>query len=72
MVLLQGFLGVDVKPLIWFYSRDSLKLMLNLLDTDCKIGSALEGTGMDKKELEKNKQKVKLTFTTTCFTIFKY
>ena len=38
--------------------RDSLKLMLNLLDTDSKIGSALEGTGMDKKELQKNKQKV--------------
>ena len=32
--------------------------MLNLLDTDSKIGSALEGTGLDSKELEKNKQKV--------------
>ena len=65
--LLQGCIKFSPPPvefLIWFYSRDSLKLMLNLLDTDCKIGSALEGTGMDKKELEKNKQKVKLIFTT--------
>ena len=39
--------------------RDSLKLMLNLLDTDSKLSSALEDdSGLDKKELEKNKQKV--------------
>jgi len=50
-VLSQDRLNMDM-------DRDSLKLMLNLLDTDSKIGSALEGTGMDKKELQKNKQKV--------------
>ena len=36
--------------------RDSLELMLNLLDTDCNIKTALEG----HRELAKNKQKVKL------------
>merc|ERR1719415_479805 len=34
--------------------RDSLELMLNLLDTDCNIKTALEG----HRELAKNKQKV--------------
>ena len=38
--------------------RDSLELMLNLLDTDSRIKDALENSGMNKKELEKNKQKV--------------
>ncbi len=38
--------------------RDSLELMLNLLDTDSKIKDALDGSGMNKRELEKNKQKV--------------
>jgi hypothetical protein len=42
--------------------RDSLELMLNLLDTDSRIKDALEQSGMDKKELEKNKQKVKNLF----------
>jgi hypothetical protein len=38
--------------------RDSLELMLNLLDTDSRIKDALDNSGMNKKELEKNKQKV--------------
>ena len=42
--------------------RDSLELMLNLLDTDSKIKDALDGSGMNKKELEKNKQKVRAAF----------
>ena len=32
--------------------------MLNLLDTDCNIKNALEGSGLAKTELAKNKQKV--------------
>ena len=42
--------------------RDSLELMLNLLDTDSRIKDALDNSGMNKKELEKNKQKVKYFF----------
>lgn len=38
--------------------RESLELMLNLLDTDSRIKDALDSSGMNKKELEKNKQKV--------------
>ena len=38
--------------------RESLELMLNLLDTDSRIKDALDGAGMNKRELEKNKQKV--------------
>ncbi len=38
--------------------RDSLELMLNLLDTDSRIKDALDSSGMNKRELEKNKQKV--------------
>jgi len=38
--------------------RDSLELMLNLLDTESRIKDALDGSGMDKRELEKNKKKV--------------
>ena len=38
--------------------RESLELMLNLLDTDSRIKDALDGSGMNKRELEKNKQKV--------------
>jgi hypothetical protein len=33
--------------------------MLNLLDTDSRIKDALDGSGMNKRELEKNKQKVR-------------
>lgn len=50
-VLSQDRLNMDL-------DRDSLELMLNLLDTDSKIKDALEGSGMKKAELEKNKQKV--------------
>jgi len=50
-VLSQDRLNMDM-------DRDSLELMLNLLDTDCNIRDALEGSGLDKKELSKNKQKV--------------
>ena len=39
--------------------RESLELMLNLLDTDSRIKDALDGSGMNKRELEKNKQKVR-------------
>ena len=38
--------------------RESLELLLNLLDTDCNIKNALDDSGFDKRELEKNKQKV--------------
>jgi len=50
-VLSQDRLNMDM-------DRDSLELMLNLLDTDCNIKDALEGSGLDKRELSKNKQKV--------------
>jgi hypothetical protein len=50
-VLSQDRLNMDM-------DRDSLELMLNLLDTDSRIKDALDGSGMNKKELEKNKQKV--------------
>jgi len=50
-VLSQDRLNMDM-------DRDSLELMLNLLDTDCNIKDALEGSGLDKRELAKNKQKV--------------
>merc|ERR550532_2606124 len=50
-VLSQDRLNMDM-------DRDSLELMLNLLDTDSRIKDALDGSGMSKKELEKNKQKV--------------
>ena len=43
--------------------RDSLELMLNLLDTDCNIKTALEG----HRELAKNKQKVDFC-QSTCFS----
>lgn len=39
--------------------RESLELMLNLLDTESRIRDALEGSGMNQRELTKNKQKVK-------------
>ena len=39
--------------------RDSLELMLNLLDTDSRIKDALDNSGMNKRELEKNKQKAR-------------
>ena len=41
--------------------RESLELMLNLLDTDSRIKDALDGAGMNKRELEKNKQKVRIS-----------
>jgi len=50
-VLSQDRLNMDM-------DRDSLELLLNLLDTDCNIKSALEGSGLHGKELAKNKQKV--------------
>lgn len=50
-VLSQDRLNMDM-------DRDSLELMLNLLDTDSRIKDALDGSGMSKKELEKNKLKV--------------
>ena len=50
-VLSQDRLNMDL-------DRDSLELMLNLLDTDSKIKDALVGSGMDERELQKNKQKV--------------
>jgi hypothetical protein len=50
-VLSQDRLNMDM-------DRDSLELVLNLLDTDSRIKDALDGSGMSKKELEKNKQKV--------------
>ncbi len=50
-VLSQDRLNMDL-------DRDSLELMLNLLDTDSKIKDALDSSGMNERELEKNKQKV--------------
>ena len=50
-VLSQDRLNMDL-------DRESLELMLNLLDTDSRIKDALDGAGMNKRELEKNKQKV--------------
>lgn len=50
-VLSQDRLNMDL-------DRDSLELMLNLLDTDSRIKDALDGSGLNKRELEKNKQKV--------------
>ena len=38
--------------------RESLELLLNLLDTDCNLKDALETSGFDSRELSKNKQKV--------------
>ncbi len=51
-VLSQDRLNMDL-------DRDSLELMLNLLDTDSRIKDALDGSGMNRRELEKNKQKVR-------------
>ena len=50
-VLSQDRLNMDL-------DRESLELMLNLLDTDSLIKDALDGAGMSKRELEKNKSKV--------------
>ena len=50
-VLSQDRLNMDM-------DRDSLELMLNLLDTDSRIKDALDGSGMSARELQKNKQKV--------------
>eukprot|EP00092_Neocalanus_flemingeri_P025085 GFUD01027201.1.p1 GENE.GFUD01027201.1~~GFUD01027201.1.p1 ORF type:complete len:1771 (+),score=422.39 GFUD01027201.1:149-5461(+) len=50
-VLSQDRLNMDM-------DRDSLELMLNLLDTDCNIKDALDRSGLDKREMAKNKQKV--------------
>ena len=50
-VLSQDRLNMDM-------DRESLELMLNLLDTDSNINDALDNSGFDKRELEKNKQKV--------------
>jgi len=50
-VLSQDRLNMDM-------DRDSLELLLNLLDTDCNIRDALDNSGFDTRELEKNKQKV--------------
>ena len=50
-VLSQDRLNMDL-------DRESLELMLNLLDTDSRIKDALDGSGMNKRELEKNKLKV--------------
>lgn len=50
--------------------RDSLELMLNLLDTDSRIKDALENSGMNKKELEKNKQKVMMDGRAFQFGLF--
>ena len=52
-VLSQDRLNMDL-------DRESLELMLNLLDTDSRIKDALDGAGMNKRELEKNKQKVRI------------
>ena len=49
-VLSQDRLNMDM-------DRDSLELMLNLLDTDSKIKD-LDSSGMSQRELEKNKLKV--------------
>ena len=50
-VLSQDRLNMDL-------DRESLELMLNLLDTESRIKDALDGAGMSKLELEKNKSKV--------------
>ncbi len=50
-VLSQERLNMDL-------DRESLELMLNLLDTDSKIKDALDSSGMNERELQKNKQKV--------------
>ena len=50
-VLSQDRLNMDM-------DRESLELLLNLLDTDCNIKNALDDSGFDKRELQKNKQKV--------------
>ena len=50
-VLSQDRLNMDL-------DRESLELMLNLLDTDSRIKDALDGAGLSKRELEKNKAKV--------------
>ena len=50
-VLSQDRLNMDL-------DRESLELMLNLLDTDSRIKDALDGAGLSKRELEKNKSKV--------------
>merc|ERR550532_1487734 len=50
-VLSQDRLNMDM-------DRDSLELLLNLLDTDSRIKDALDGAGLSKRELEKNKSKV--------------
>ena len=50
-VLSQDRLNMDM-------DRESLELLLNLLDTDCNIKDAMDDSGMDKRELAKNKQKV--------------
>ena len=50
-VLSQDRLNMDL-------DRESLELMLNLLDTDSRIKDALDGAGLNPRELEKNKSKV--------------
>ena len=50
-ILSQDRLNMDM-------DRDSLELMLNLLDTDSRIKDALDASGMNKHDLEKNKTKV--------------
>ena len=50
-VLSQDRLNMDM-------DRDSLELMLNLLDTDSRIKDALDNAWMSAKELQKNKEKV--------------
>merc|ERR1739844_788707 len=47
-VLSQDRLNMDM-------DRESLELMLNLLDTDSRIKDALDGAGLNPRELEKNK-----------------
>jgi hypothetical protein len=49
--------------------RDSLELMLNLLDTESRIKDALDGSGMDKRELDKNRKKVSLDQLHFSFTV---
>jgi len=50
-ILSQDRLNMDM-------DRDSLELMLNLLDTDSTIKDALDSSGMNQHDLEKNKKKV--------------
>ena len=50
-VLSQDRLNMDL-------DRASLELMLSLLDTDSRIKDALDGAGLNRRELEKNRQKV--------------